>query len=127
MGQGEPGTLGELSPKPHPWLYAEAARVGLGIPFEDRGTVVGIEDSGAGVCAIRLAGFAPIGVAGGNIEAGDAGRPSVTLYCDDLYSVLTYLPAAKPTHHQERQGHKEKKKIPGSLGVLVSWWLFFRR
>ena len=31
---GEPGTLGELSPKPHPWLYAETARVGLGIPFE---------------------------------------------------------------------------------------------
>ena len=29
---GEVGTLGELSPKPHPWLYAEVARVGLGNP-----------------------------------------------------------------------------------------------
>ncbi|GAB4569913.1 MAG: hypothetical protein Kow0077_03220 [Anaerolineae bacterium] len=67
LRRGEVGTLGELSPKPHPWLYAETARVGLGIPFEQRGHVVGIEDSGAGVCAIRLAGFAPIGLAGGNI------------------------------------------------------------
>jgi len=69
---GEPGTLGELSPKPHPWLYAEVARVGLGIPFAERHHVVGIEDSAAGVCAIRLAGFAAIGVSGGNIVAGGA-------------------------------------------------------
>jgi beta-phosphoglucomutase-like phosphatase (HAD superfamily) len=61
------GTLGELSPKPHPWLYAETSRVGLGIPFEDRNSVVGIEDSGAGVCSIRLAGFPTIGFGGGNI------------------------------------------------------------
>ena len=71
LRRGEVGTLGELSPKPHPWLYAEAARVGLGIPFEARNSVVGIEDSGAGVCAIRLAGFPTIGMAGGNIvESG---------------------------------------------------------
>ncbi|MFW6457440.1 MAG: HAD family hydrolase, partial [Planctomycetota bacterium] len=31
LGRGEPGTLGELTPKPHPWLYAETARVGLGM------------------------------------------------------------------------------------------------
>jgi len=68
LRKGEVGTLGELSPKPHPWLYAETARVGLGIAFEDRGSVVGIEDSGAGICSIRLAGFTPIGLAGGNIE-----------------------------------------------------------
>lgn len=68
---GQPGTLGELSPKPHPWLYAETARVGLGIPFGRRNHVVGIEDSGAGVCSIRLAGFPTIGYAGGNIvESG---------------------------------------------------------
>ena len=36
MRDREPGTLGELSPKPHPWLYAEVCRVGLGIPFEER-------------------------------------------------------------------------------------------
>jgi len=68
---GEPGTLGELAPKPHPWLYAEACRLGLGIPFSDRHRVLGIEDSGAGVCALRLAGFATVGMAGGNIaESG---------------------------------------------------------
>ena len=64
---GEPGTMGELSPKPHPWLYAETARLGLGIPFEERNTVVGIEDSGAGVVSIVLSGFSAIGIGGGNI------------------------------------------------------------
>jgi beta-phosphoglucomutase-like phosphatase (HAD superfamily) len=64
-----PGTLGELQAKPHPWLYAETARVGLGIDPADRASVVGLEDSGAGVVAIRLAGFACIGVEGGNIAA----------------------------------------------------------
>ncbi len=67
LRKGQVGTLGELSPKPHPWLYAEACRVGLGISFEQRGAVIGLEDSGAGICSIRLAGFAPIGMAGGNI------------------------------------------------------------
>jgi beta-phosphoglucomutase-like phosphatase (HAD superfamily) len=68
---GEVGTLGELTPKPHPWLYAEACRIGLGIPFEERNTAVGIDDSGAGVCSIRLAGFPTIGFDGGNIvESG---------------------------------------------------------
>ena len=66
---GQPGTLGELAPKPHPWLYAEASRVGLGIPFEHRSQVIGLEDSGAGVCSVRLAGFTTIGMAGGNIDA----------------------------------------------------------
>ncbi len=71
LRKGETGTLGELSPKPHPWLYAEVARVGLGIEFEHRDHVIGIEDSGAGVCSIRLAGFATFGIGGGNIaEAG---------------------------------------------------------
>ncbi|MBO6103328.1 MAG: HAD family phosphatase [Opitutales bacterium] len=68
MRKGQPGTLGELSPKPHPWLYAEVAKVGLGIDFADRASVVGIEDSGAGICSVRLAGFAAIGLGGGNIE-----------------------------------------------------------
>lgn len=69
---GAAGTLGELCPKPHPWLYAECARVGLGIPPEERHRVIGIEDSAAGVCAIRLAGFAAFGVEGGNIRAAGA-------------------------------------------------------
>ena len=69
LRKGEPGTLGELSPKPHPWLYAETARVGLNIAREDNASIVGIEDSGAGVCSIRLANFAAIGIGGGNIES----------------------------------------------------------
>jgi beta-phosphoglucomutase len=87
---GEIGTLGELSPKPHPWLYAEVCRVGLGIPFDERHTVVGIEDSGAGVCAIRLAGFAAVGVAGGNIESSGT-RGLCAAYCDSLTDVLPVL------------------------------------
>ncbi|MCP4141830.1 MAG: HAD family phosphatase [Chloroflexi bacterium] len=84
--QGEFGTMGELAPKPHPWLYAEAARIGLSITFDQRNSIVGIEDSGAGVCSVRLAGFTTIGVSGGNIvESG-----SLALcdhYCDNLESI----------------------------------------
>jgi len=90
MRPGEVGTLGELSPKPHPWLYAEVSRVGLGIPFEARHTVVGLEDSGAGVCAIRLAGFAAIGVGGGTIEDSGAG-PLCTARCESLEEALPLL------------------------------------
>jgi len=86
LGRGAAGTLGELTPKPHPWLYAEAARVGLGIPFGERNRVVGIEDSGAGVCAIRLAGFPTIGLAGGNIESSGT-RGLCSHFCADLAAV----------------------------------------
>jgi beta-phosphoglucomutase len=90
---GEAGTLGELSPKPHPWLYAEAARVGLGIPFEVRNSVLGLEDSGAGVCAIRLAGFPTVGMAGGNIiESGTRGL--CDYYCETFDDVLTVVSGA---------------------------------
>jgi len=88
--QGEAGTLGELSPKPHPWLYAETARVGLGIPFEDRSSVVGIEDSGAGVCSIRLAGFSAIGIAGGNINESGT-RALCHSYCETFTEILKIL------------------------------------
>ena len=88
--KGEAGTLGELSPKPHPWLYAETARVGLGLDFNDRHRVVGIEDSGAGICSIRLAGFAAIGIADGNIiESGT--RELCTAYCDDFAQILASI------------------------------------
>ena len=87
---GETGTLGELSPKPHPWLYAEVARVGLEIPFEARNSVVGIEDSGAGVCAVRLAGLPTVGMAGGNIiESGT--RPLCDAYCETFDEVWALL------------------------------------
>jgi len=87
---GEPGTLGELSPKPHPWLYAETARVGLGIPFEERHHVAGIEDSGAGVVSILLAGFAPIGIGGGNIiDSGTKGL--CTHYGECFADILPFI------------------------------------
>ena len=90
LRRGETGTLGELSPKPHPWLYAEVSRVGLGIPFSDRNRVVGIEDSGAGVCAIRLAGFPAIGMAGGNIaESGT--RALCQHFCESFDEVLSII------------------------------------
>jgi beta-phosphoglucomutase-like phosphatase (HAD superfamily) len=88
--KGEVGTLGELEAKPHPWLYAETARVGLGIDFSERSSVLGIEDSGAGVVSIRLAGFAVIGVADGNIEkSGTKGLCSS--YCATFDEVLAVI------------------------------------
>ena len=87
LRKGEVGTLGELEPKPHPWLYAETARVGLGISFEDRHSVIGIEDSGAGVVSIRLAGFAVIGMADGNISESGV-RGLCEGYCQNFQQAL---------------------------------------
>jgi len=86
----EPGTLGELSPKPHPWLYAEVARVGLGLEFEERHSVIGIEDSGAGICSIKLAGFSAVGFGGGNIDESGT-RGLCDYYCDTFDEVLTVI------------------------------------
>ena len=89
-GDGQAGTLGELSPKPHPWLYAETARVGLGIDFSDRDSVIGIEDSGAGVCSIRLAGFSTTGITGGNIvESGT--KELCCHYCENFEEIIRII------------------------------------
>jgi beta-phosphoglucomutase-like phosphatase (HAD superfamily) len=90
LKKGNVGTLGELSPKPHPWLYAEVARVGLGIPFEDRNHVLGIEDSGAGVVSIKLAGFPTIGIGGGNIEQSGT-KPLCDYYCETFDEILKII------------------------------------
>lgn len=90
LRKGSVGTLGELSPKPHPWLYAETGTVGLNIGFNDRNHVVGIEDSGAGVCSIRLAGYTTIGISGGNIKSsGTIGLCSK--YLDSFEEIYDYL------------------------------------
>ena len=90
LQKGAAGTLGELQAKPHPWLYAETAKIGLGIDFADRNAVVGIEDSGAGVCSIRLAGFSCIGMADGNIKA--AGLKSLcSNFCDNFVEVMKII------------------------------------
>ncbi len=84
--KGQAGTLGELSPKPHPWLYSETARVGLGMGFES-GKIIGIEDSSAGIISIRLAGIAAIGINGGNIKK--SGVSSLCFKeCNSLFEVL---------------------------------------
>jgi beta-phosphoglucomutase len=87
LKKGFSGTLGELSPKPHPWLYAETARVGLGVTPLQRNKVIGIEDSSAGVLSIRLAGFSAIGLTGGNIEQSGA-KPLLRNYIDNLCDAL---------------------------------------
>ena len=90
LRKGSCGTLGELSPKPHPWLYAEVCRVGLGLEFSERHHVVGIEDSGAGIASIRLAGFAAIGIKDGNIiEGGTLGL--CNHFCDSFEEILKIL------------------------------------
>ena len=90
LRKGQPGTLGELSPKPHPWLYAEVCRVGLGISETQNEHVVGIEDSGAGICSVRLAGFPTIGLEGGNIiESGTLGL--CDHYCRSFEEILAFI------------------------------------
>ncbi|MBN1349970.1 HAD family phosphatase [candidate division KSB1 bacterium] len=90
LRKGEVGTLGELNPKPHPWLYAETARVGLGIDFAERHSVAGLEDSGAGVISIRLAGFAAIGISGGNISESGV-KPLLSGYHHTLEEIAKFL------------------------------------
>lgn len=90
LRKGSVGTLGELSPKPHPWLYAETCSVGLGIPIEDSCHVVGIEDSGAGVCSIRLAGYNTIGFGGGNIESSGT-KALCDFYADTFDEIWEYI------------------------------------
>ena len=90
LRKGSCGTLGELSPKPHPWLYAEVCRVGLGLEFGERYHVAGIEDSGAGIASIRLAGFTAIGIKDGNIiEGGTLGL--CNHFCDSFEEILKIL------------------------------------
>lgn len=87
---GAAGTLGELSPKPHPWLYAETFRVGMGMSYSQRGSAIGIEDSGAGILSIRLAGIQPWGIAGGNIDPSGT-RGLCSQYFEDFERLLPTL------------------------------------
>jgi len=90
LRKGSAGTLGELSPKPHPWLYAEVARVGLGFGTNENGHIIGIEDSSAGVCSIRLANIPVIGITEGNIEqSGTLGL--CHHYCSDFNQILDII------------------------------------
>ncbi len=90
LRKGQTGTMGELAPKPHPWLYAETARIGLEIPVEQSDRIVGLEDSSAGVLSIRLAGFTALGISGGNIERSGI-KPLLSRYYDSLADTLPYI------------------------------------
>ena len=69
-----------------PWVLLTQA----GIPFEERESVIGIEDSGAGVCAIRLAGFVTVGMEGGNIR--ESGTQAMCQHwCASLSNVLDLI------------------------------------
>lgn len=84
------GTLGELCAKPHPWLYSECARVGLGVGIQDTDRIIGIEDSSAGIMSIRLAGFSTIGIGGGNIK--QSGMDSLqTKHYEKLSDAIPYI------------------------------------
>ena len=58
------GTLGELSVKPHPWVYSE---IGMALAGENKKNVITLEDSSSGVLSSRLAGYPVIGLSDGNI------------------------------------------------------------
>lgn len=88
--KGQTGTLSELPIKPHPWVYAETGRFGLGMQFENRSRVVAIEDSGAGACSARLAGYNTIGIAGGNIVSSGT-RDFCSYYEPDLAHILSRI------------------------------------
>jgi hypothetical protein len=75
------GTIGELAAKPHPWLYSELAYMGLKIV--NPSTVVGIEDSAAGIMSLRFAGFTAFGLKGGNIKS-----TGLSCLCYDLVQSL---------------------------------------
>ena len=90
LRKGQAGTLGELAPKPHPWLYAETARIGLEMPVSNRRHVICLEDSSAGVISIRLAGFTALGISGGNIERSGI-KPLLAGYFDNLTDALPYI------------------------------------
>ena len=64
--------------------------MGLGIGPGQRSRCIGIEDSGAGVCSLRLAGFAAVGVEGGNIRAAGV-EPLLAAMAPTLADVLELL------------------------------------
>ena len=64
--------------------------MGLGQAFAERSRVIGIEDSGAGVCSVRLAGYATVGIAGGNIESSGT-KAVCTHYCQNFEEIMKII------------------------------------
>ena len=87
--KGQCGTLGDLVLKPHPWLYAETLKVGLGLGIQS-GNIIGMEDSSAGVISLRLAGLPVIGIGGGNIKKGGVSSLCLKEF-DNLTDALPFI------------------------------------
>ena len=85
-GCGEYGTIGELSVKPHPWIYAELA-TGLGI---DKEKCIVLEDSSAGLLSGRLAGMNVIGFTDGNLIQSGLYEECIKMV-DTLEEVLEFI------------------------------------
>jgi len=62
----------------------------MSLPFSEQNTVVGIEDSGAGVCSIRIAGFPVVGFTGGNILQSGT-RQLCNCYCDTFEEIAAEI------------------------------------
>lgn len=84
---GEYGRTGELSAKPHPWVYRELAH---GLRIKDLSDALVIEDSASGVLAARLAGFNVIGFKDGNLLPSGLDDQCIHLV-DTFKDVLDYL------------------------------------
>lgn len=84
---GQYGSLGELSVKPHPWVYAE---IGISLAGGERERVVTLEDSSSGVLSSRLAGYGVLGLSDGNIA--QSGMESFCLKMvdslSDVYKII---------------------------------------
>ena len=62
-------SFGAGSAKPHPWPYFEAATRGAGLTEGELASVVGVDDSFAGVVSMRLAGVISYGLDSENVRA----------------------------------------------------------
>ena len=71
-------------------LKSDYLTQGPKIRVDERGSVIAIEDSGAGVCSARIAGYTTIGLAGGNIKESGT-MPMCSRYCNNLAEILDYI------------------------------------
>ncbi len=85
--QGQYGTTGELSAKPHPWVYRELAH---GLQIKDLSDALVLEDTASGVTAARLAGFNVIGFKDGNLIRSGLDDQCIHMV-DTFDDVLDYL------------------------------------
>ena len=88
MRAGEPGTLGELSPKPHPWLYAEVCRVGPGHPVRRPPSRASASRTAAPACARSGSRDSPRSAWRAATSPESGTRPLCQHYCESFDEVL---------------------------------------